>query len=213
MIKKLSLKGLADFMTASPTRQRKILYTYKYPSEDEARAKILYYREARDRISAYHSSQHDVSWLRDEAKRLDTLAGFSVGLRRSRLRHNAHGLDLYATHFAERNFDVLDEFYQDIQFRDVFVSVYPDLHVREDDDEKLVKLEFTKDAPDEKIVKIISQCMFEAATLADLKLPSASILYFDVPRGKVYKGARMGARMAKDIESTCMNISAIWDSI
>lgn len=63
MIKKLSLKGLADFMTASPSRQRKILRAYKYPSEDEARAKILYYREARDRIAAFHVSPHDVSWL------------------------------------------------------------------------------------------------------------------------------------------------------
>lgn len=213
MMKKLSLKGLADFMTASPTRQRKILSTYKYPSEDEAQAKILYYREARDRICAYHSSKHGINWLINESTQLNTLANLSVGLRRSRLRHNARGVALYATHFGTRNFDVLDDFSQDIQFGDVFVSVYPDLHVRENGHEKLIKLEFAKNAPDEKIVKIISQCMFNATVSAGLNLPSSSILYFDVPRGMVYKGARMGSRMAKDVEATCMNISAIWDSI
>ena len=40
-MKKISLKGLADFMTASAFRQRKIVREYRYPSEGESRAKIL----------------------------------------------------------------------------------------------------------------------------------------------------------------------------
>jgi hypothetical protein len=78
---------------------------------------------------------------------------------------------------------------------------------------KIIKLEFSKIAPDPKMFKIISQCMFEAAQYAGMNLPSSSVLCFDVPRGKIHQGARLGARLAKDIESTCMNISAIWDSI
>ncbi len=213
MIKKLSLKGLAEFMTATPSHQRKILRAYKYPAEDEARAKILYYREARDRIAAFHVSKHDCNWLHEEASRLDSLAAYCEGQRRTRLLNNAKGIRLYMRYFASRRFEVLNEFLQDIQFGDVYISVYPDLHVKERGLEKIIKLEFAKNAPDSKIIKIICQCMFEAAHAAGLSLSSSSVLYFDVPRGKAYQGARMGARMGADVEATCRNISAIWDAI
>jgi hypothetical protein len=71
MIKRLSIKGLADFMTASASRQRSLLRAYKYPKEDESRAKILYYREARDRVAVYRQSRpppelarHASDWAR-----------------------------------------------------------------------------------------------------------------------------------------------------
>lgn len=213
-MKKLSLKGLADYMTASATRQRSILRTYKYPDEDEARAKILYYREARERIAAYHfSGNQDPQWLVDQARNLDTLAKYSLRRRRARLEHNAYGVRQYARHFAERRFKVLAEFSRDLRFDDVFVSVYPDLHVIEDGTEKLIKLEFTKEEPSPDLVKIITQCMFEAARDAGCGIAAASVLLLDVPRAKSHRGARMGARMARNIEATCKNISAIWDSL
>ena len=60
---KLSLSGFADYMTANPHRQRAVLRAYKYPSEDESRAKIIYYREARDAIRLYHRRPRTGQWL------------------------------------------------------------------------------------------------------------------------------------------------------
>jgi hypothetical protein len=212
-MKKLSLKGLADYMTASPTRQRSILRSYKYPTEDEAQAKILYYREARDRIAAFHSSGETLAWLGNQATILLTLASYSRDRRRARLEHNARGIQQYARNFGSRSFDILGDFSHDLQYGDVVVSVYPDLHVREGETEKLIKLEFSKDEPNAALIRIISQCMFEAARDAGLGLSSANILLLDVPRGRAHRSSRMGARMARDIEATCENISAIWDTI
>jgi hypothetical protein len=53
-MKTISMKGLADYMTASAVRQRKILREYKYPADAEAQAKILYYKEARETIAKFH---------------------------------------------------------------------------------------------------------------------------------------------------------------
>jgi hypothetical protein len=43
---KISLKGLAKFMTASPSAQRKVLRDYKYP-KPEGEAQASFYRDAR----------------------------------------------------------------------------------------------------------------------------------------------------------------------
>lgn len=211
--KKVSLKGLADFMTSSAVRQRSILRQYKYPDEDEARAKIIYYREARDRIAAYHRSTHTVTWLGEEASSLAGLAASNVGRTRTRLQHNARGLRAYATHFSGRHFEVLPDITQYLNYGDVTVTVRPDLHVRERSKEKLVKLEFGVEDPPEQLLHIIAQSMFEAAEIGGLCLSSACIICLDVPRGREIRGARAGSRMRNEIQAACANISSIWDTI
>jgi hypothetical protein len=213
MPKKISLKGLADYMTASPTRQRSVLRQFKYPEEDEAQAKIIYYREARDRVAVLHRSGYDADWLHQQAMQLEALASLSLGRTKTRLRHNARGLRSYANHFADRNFEILGDERLSLKFEDILVTVTPDLHVREKGQERLIKLEFSAAEPTNQAVQVISQAMFEAAVQAKLGIPSSGVLYLDVPRGVAHKGARLGSRMRNDIESACLSISAIWDRL
>jgi hypothetical protein len=119
----------------------------------------------------------------------------------------------YATHFAERRFEVLPELRLMLRFGDVEVSVFPELHVREGKREKIVKLEFSATPPELNRIRVISQAMFEAAEVAGLGISSSQVLYLDVPRGNEHRGARLGARMRNDIEATCQIISAIWDTL
>lgn len=214
MTKKISMAGLADFMTASPLRQRSIVHTFKYPKEDESRAKILYYREARDRVAAYHGGRHPEQWLRTQASTLETLAMSSPkGRSRTRLRHNARGLEQYAEHFAGRSFEVQKDLRLAMQIADVKVTVSPDLHVLDGTSPKMIKLNFGMEEPSASEINIVRQTMLEAAEAKGLGLSSAQVLLFDVPRGKVYKGARFGTRTRANIEAACQNISAIWDTI
>lgn len=211
-MKKLSIKGLADYMTAPEARRRKIIHDHKYPSDDEAKAKRTYYREARDRIAAYHRSGREPHWLLDQAGQIDSVAAGSMGQTKTRLRHNARAVRAYAKNFADRKFEILPEMTLGLFYGEVKISVFTDLHVRENGKEKIIKLEF-KDSVDPQVVKIISQGMYEAADQAGLSLPASSVLYLDVTKGEEHRGARIGARMASNIEAACLNISAIWDSI
>lgn len=212
-MKKLSIKGLADFMTASASRQRSILREYKYPDEDEPRAKRLYYREARDRVAVLHKVGHHPSWLATQASELDQLAANSSSRAKTRLRHNARGLRAYAQHFALKPYSLLDDLSLRLAFGDVVITVVPDLHVKEGAAERIIKLDFSVGAPESAQIKIISQAMFEAAVKSKLSLQAADVLYLDVERGVVHKGAKLGARMARDIEAACQNLSAIWDTV
>jgi len=213
MRKKFSIKGLADYMTATPSRQRTIIRQYKYPQEDEGRAKIHYYREARDLIAAYHTAGKRRAWIEGEALRLDSIAAYSNRWSKARLENNARAVRAYSKHFGGRDFVVLDDLNLGLEYGDVLVTVRPDLHVIEKDKEKIIKLEFATKAPDPLMVKIIAQGMFEAAIEEGMDLKSAQVLYLDVLSGKEHKGARLGARMRKDMAAACDTISDIWPSI
>ncbi len=212
-MKKLSLRGLADYMTASAAKQRTILRQYKYPAEDEAHAKILYYREARDRIAASHRAAHESPWLIDQADQLSILASSSSGRTKTRLKHNARAMRSYAKHFRGRRFELLKDLKLRLQIGDVAISAYPDLHVIEKEQEKLIKLDFGVDEPTNELIKIVSQVFLEAANDNGMGLPNAGVLYLDVTRGSQHRGARIGSRMRKNVEASCRNISAIWDGI
>jgi hypothetical protein len=208
----ITLKGLAKFMVASPAKQRKILRDFKYPQE-EGIPQALYYREARDFICAYYRNHHPKAWLGDKARQLRELAAASGGQTKARLNHNARSLEAYANHFSHRKFDVLEDLALPLIASGVRVKVTPDLHVREGSTERIIKLEFTRDEPVPQVIKIVSQAMYEAALKNNHPLLSGGVLYMDVTRGTVHKGARAGSRIKAEIEAACQNIAALWPLI
>ncbi len=209
----ISLKGLAKFMTASAAGQRKVLYGYKYPVP-EGQVQAAYYRDARNLIAKFHDQKLSATWLEDQAASL--IVG-SIGAAKpqiaSRLSNNARALKCYAEHFGTMVCDVLPDVRLSLEFGGVLVTVNPDLHVNEKGKEKLLKLEFSADAPDPEVIKVVSQSIFEAALKDGMTLCSSQILYLDVPRGVPHKGARFGAHMGKNIEAACNNIAAIWAAL
>jgi hypothetical protein len=209
---RISLKGLANYMTASPTRQRKILRDFKFP-DPEGSAQAVYYREARDLISAYHAHNHPRGWLLQRVGELIKLASLAQGQTAIRLRHNARALREYERHFGRKSYVVLGDIKLELVHANVRVTIFPDLHVREGGQEKIVKLEFGVRPPLPQTVKIIVQAMFDATTKSGLGIPTSGVLYIDVPRGRIHRGARLGSRMARDVESACLNIAAIWPTI
>jgi len=209
---KLSLKGLAKFMTSGPAAQRKILRDFKYP-DPEGHAQAMYYREARDFIVAHHKSGHGAAWLHAQAGSLAGLAKLSAGQTRVRLAHNARALAQYADSFAEKKWKLLDPVRFQLMFGSVRVSVSPDLHVAEKSKERLVKLEFSEDDPDPKVIAILSQAIFQAAQASNVPVSASGVLVLDVPRGEAHKGARMGSRLAQDLEAACDTIEAVWGRI
>lgn len=210
---KISLTGLAKFMTLRPAAQRKVVHDYRYPDEDEPKAMRLYYLEAVDSIKAYHLNKHPAAWLHQQAERISDLAATVGGMTRSRLNNNARAVRQYAENFGARKFTILDDLKLALVFGNVRVTVIPDLHVRETNKEKIVKLGFSRTEPDGEVVIIISQSMFEAYRTAEGAITSSNVLYLDVARGIEHRGARVGARLMTDIRAACENIEALWDTI
>ncbi len=210
---KISVKGLAKFMTSSAAAQRKVLQDYKFPNEDEPTAMRLYYGEAVDSIKAYYLRQLPLNWLREQADRISQLASTVNGMSATRLKNNVRGLRQYADNFGNRRFTILGDLRLALEFGSVKVTVVPDLHLREGTKEKILKLDFAKAQPDEEMVKVIVQSMFEAFRVNQGTITPSSVLYLDVARGDEYRGARVGSRLLTDIKAACKNIEALWGTI
>jgi hypothetical protein len=210
---KISVKGLAKFITSPPAAQRKVLRDYKYPDDDEPAAMRLYYKDATDRIQAFHRSGHGRAWLRDKVNDLMDLAQLTPGRAGTRLRHNARALAQYERHFADRRLEPQGQIRLSLDIGNVRVTVTPDLYVVERGKLKVVKLEFSKDAPTDDTIKVVSQTMFEAAKGSVPAITSSGVLYLDVPRGLEYRGARAGAKTLREIEAACKSIESLWPGI
>ena len=141
---RITLKGLAQFMTSRPARQRKILRDFKFP-DPEGRAKALYYAEARRAVHAFHSQDNDVGILVRTSLRLERRALEAEAAAARRLRNNVSALTQYATCFAGQRYEVLPNRHLQLEYGPVVVAVAPDLHVLERRREKVVKVEFTKE--------------------------------------------------------------------
>jgi len=208
----IGLKGLAKFMTASAAQQRKILRDYKYPNE-EGQAQAIYYREARDCIRTYHLKKHPQRWLDDTADKLRDAASVVGGVSKTRLNHNARAVAQYAASFGDKMLTVLADTELSLTVNGVKVKINPDLHVQDRSRQKVLKLEFSSTPPDARQIAVICQCMYEGLLQSGVSATSSSVVYLDVPRGQEYRGARQGARMRREIEAACQNITALWPTI
>ena len=212
---KLTYAGVADFMASTPTKQRKILTEYKYPDEDEPRAKVLYYREARDLISAYHNGKKENVWLEEQAIRLSEMAALEPkkSARRTRLENNSRTLLDYSRNYKSTSCDILPQFSHKLEIEGVLISVFPELHIIERKKEKLVKLDFGKKPHDDHYNKVSCQILYLAALSSGLELPSNAMAVRHIATKTDFKKARAAARVENDIEATCGNISAIWGAL
>ncbi len=209
---KLGLKGLAQFMTATATRQRKVLKDHKHPAP-EGYAQAGYYRDARSAIAKYHKNGHAKPWLLHKAVSIDLKATMATGRRKIRLKNNASALRAYAKHFSDRKFTVLSKLKLRLSINGVDIPCDPDLNVKEKGRNRLIRLEFAKPEPDKKIFKIMNQCIHDAAIASGIRIKSSQVECLDIRRGNIHRGARKGSRLANEIVNACKNIAAIWPGI
>ena len=209
---RITVKGLAKFMTRGPAGQRKVLRDFKLP-KPEGFVQSIYYGEARRAIRDYHSKGNDPATLVSAIEDLRTEADRATGQGQTRLEHNIRAVESYLRHFANKRFTVLETPRLRYSHENVTVSATPDLFVEENGREKLIKLELGADAPDHTMVKIILQVMYQAAVSDGIAVRPQDVIYLDASRAVQHKGAKVRARLTGEIEAACENIEAMWPGI
>lgn len=209
---RITVKGLAKFMTKGPAGQRKVLHDFKSP-KPEGFVQTVYYGEARQAIREYHSKGNNPATLVKAIEDLRAEADRASGQTQTRLEHNIRAVESYLRHFAHRGFKVLPTPRLEYSHRSVAVSAAPDLFVEEKGREKLIKLELGADAPDRAMVKIILQVMYQAALSNGMSVRPQDVIYLDASRAVQHKGAKVRARLRHEIEAACENIEAMWPGI
>jgi hypothetical protein len=210
---KLTLKGLAKYIASSPAAQRKILQDFKYPAADEPFAMRVYYREAMDCLKQYIRQQRSPEWLREQAHQLTSTLDGQSPKSIERLRQNARAVLLFEQLFRATGVEIIDTPRFRLTFHGVTISVVPDLYLLDGTRKKLVKIQFGGKKLADQSVRVITQCMREAANAGGHDLAASSCVYMDLPRETVHSAPRAGKRTLQDVKAACETISQIWESI
>lgn len=211
---RLTVKGLAKYVAASPAMQRRILQEFKYPTADEPFAMRLYYREALDLLRTYIGNEYPREWLLKRVIELAMPGEHNSPAGNRRRRRNAEALLLCGQHFRSTPAELLPCPRVALSFYQVTISVVPDLVVRDRKGRlRVMKLQLGGTKLAEGSIKVVSQCLLEAALQHGLELSPASALYVDLPRNVTHSASKAGKRVLRDIEAACETISQIWDSI
>ena len=213
-IPRVTLTGLAKFMMATSSQQRAILHKYKF-DEPESAAVRKYYREAYNTLHRYYRGNRQVSWLYSEADALESQATPLNQQMELRIENNADTIRQFATCFDRSIKDQETLPVLSYSHANLFVRVTTDVFGKEKGHDRLIKFHFAKPYNDqpERYAKIVCQVMYEAAVSAGLPLQSSAMRLWDRHTCKEYKLARVGARMAKEIEDACTAIVAIWPTL
>lgn len=89
----------------------------------------------------------------------------------------------------------------ELTFHNVSISVVPDLVLRDGARTKLIKLQFGGPKLHDQSVKVITQCLLEAAISKGYELGPSSAIYIDLPRDVAHTAARAGKRTLRDIRA------------
>ena len=116
-------------------------------------------------------------------------------------------------YFGSKELEILSTPKFRLAFHGVTVNVVPDLCVKDGPKTRMIKLQFGGNRLPEQSVKVITQCLLEAARSQGFDCPSSSVVYIDLPRDAVYSAPRAGKRVLQDIRAACETISQIWESI
>ena len=209
---RITLKGLANFMTGTDSQRRKELQDFKYP-KGEGQARAQYYEHAIRAIKRYHRSGNSEEVLDHAAARLQRDAESADGPRKTKLLLNASAIRAYLRNFAPLFGEPQDDLRFSLVFGDVDVKVTPDLHLLYKGSPVLVKLDFATKAARGGLPRIWLQGLYEATINSDHEVKPANLLYLDVRRNKKHKGARVGSRIASDMKAACETIAEMWPNI
>ena len=210
---RLSVKGLAKYITSSPSAQAKVLQDFKYPKSDEPFAMRTYYLETLRAIATFHRDKQPADWLRNVAMALADRSRHEGGSGGRRVAQNARALAQYQQYFSRRSFEVLQAPRFRLAYDTVAISVAPDLFVSEGGRARMIKFQFGGKELSDQAVKVITQCLLVAANKAGHELNAGSVLYLDLPRGAEHTAPRSGTRTWRDIEAACRTIALVWDAI
>lgn len=212
---RISVKVLADFMLASPARQRTIIRDSKFPKLKDGKPKpqIVRYSETRAAIRDFHESGNDITVLLKAVERLTNKKINNPEKDASRIDDNIRAITAYAKYYSKVPFQVLPTPKPLYCYEQVEVSATPDLYVQENGTKKLIKLDFNQSKPRQEAVDIIMKVMSEAANQAELGVKPKDVVYLDVSRREQYSGKKLNVGLKKNIDAALATIQDMWNNI
>lgn len=219
---RISLNKLAEFMTASIPRQRRIIRDQKFPPE----FKGVYYREAQEAVSLCIASElEDIGAVERQIDILNQQAPDTVGTQR-RIASNVDALETFLEMLDDINLGgatprLGENVAPHLMMRNVSISVRPEIILQSENRSGPIvgamKVHFPKTNPlGEKSAGYVSAALQAWSDVhlnaeGDVSGPLCSVV--DVGSQSFFPGVRATRQRMRDLEDACETIAALWPTI
>lgn len=219
---RISLNKLAEFMTATIPRQRRIIRDQKFPPD----YLVTYYREAQEAVAACIASDlSDIGAITRAINILNQQTPDTVGAQR-RLVSNVDALESFldmldVVNLQEASPTLAPNDAPKLIIRNVEVSVRPEIILRMEGRNGpsvgALKIHFPKTNPlNQQAAGYVSAVLQEwaQAHLSNEGQVSGNLcMVIDVGSQSFFEGVRATRRRMQDIQDACSTIAALWPTI
>lgn len=219
---RISLNKLAEFMTASIPRQRRIIRDQKFPPDYQR----IYYREAQEAVALCIASElEDVGAVVRQIEILNQRAPETVGTQR-RIASNADALEAFLEMLDDINLGgavprLGENAAPHLTMRNVSISVRPEIILQSENRHGPIvgamKIHFPKTNPlNEQSAGYVSaalQAWSDAHLNADGDVSGPLCSVVDVGSQSFFPGVRATRQRTRDLEDACETIAALWPTI
>jgi hypothetical protein len=180
---KIAASGFAEYVTGNPKTRDKKLPPFKFKNKGEGAGRSGYYAPAVRAIRRYHLADRDVAALNSARQELlAMLPQAKDRLAVAKIRRNVGALDAYQRLYGERRFKILPNRRISHLQGLVTITAQPDLWVREDKTEVLIKIGIAKKKITE--TEMLLYLIRKAAIRKGYRVRARNVVYLDVRDGK-----------------------------
>lgn len=212
---RVSARVVADFMTSQPSTQRRIVRTNKYPSGEEDKAIVAYYRDARTATERFFEHDGTRCVLEDAICRMSGEVGGASPARKLRVEQNIRAIqDFQNSSLASTRFQVMPRPRVELVIGGLALSVCPSLCVRDKAGRAhWIYLDFSHGRMDGQRAEILLQLFLQAAQAEAFSLEPRYAEYHHLNSGLRQVCRRRGARLQAQIVAACETFVDIWKSL
>ncbi len=211
----VSARALAEFMTASPSTQRRIVRTAKYPRTPDAQALVAYYREARAAVERFFECGNKPAIIESEISKIAAAMIDASPSRKARLGQNIRAIqDFGKAGFAGQKYQVLPQHSSRLEIENLAVKVRPSLCASDSTGHQhWLHLDFSEGQLEARKAAIVLRLFLRAARADGERLEPRRSEYHHLHSRQYQFGQKFGAKLDKQIIASCQTFGDIWTSI
>jgi hypothetical protein len=182
-IRQLPVSCLAEFVTKGRRSPESVLRPYKFRTRGEGRARIVFYPPVVAVIRKYFKLHRDLGVFESAAAKWQSRADATdKKALRSRLHSDIAALNLFRLRYKDRNLQVLPIHRISCQIGQIVFTAPPDLWVKENGQEHLIKIGFGKKK--RSYIDTLLVVMRRAALIHHHRIRPSNAVYLDVLTGE-----------------------------
>lgn len=204
----LTVRAMAEMLRQPAYAQARILADQKYPKQEPQVFRTPYYQQALTGIRNFYRSGNNPSQITTALSKIESLGQEARRLNNSRVINSFQKSPIFGRPLVLQKVPHWKSSLGTVEFK-----LSPDLSVIEDDENRLLFLNFRNAKLDPEIAKLTLEISHWVLESNDIKVPIDHIEYVDLFTDAIYSVTKRRAATTKVVTESAKIIEALWPTL